>query len=535
MADVVKNPILPIYLYNGIRRYPSKMNGNRFDDYNRLGMRARPEGVRVFDTTLRDGEQSPGIALSAEDKVEIALSLDGYGVDCIEAGFAISSEVDRVALRRLSCMGLHADVYSLARCVKGDIDAVEECGVRFIHLFIATSDSHLKYKLKMTREEVLVSIRESVSYAKGKEMTVMFSCEDATRTGYDYLRQAYAAAVEAGADIINVPDTVGVTTPGGMYELVRMLRRDFSVPISVHCHNDLGMAVANTLSSVEAGATIVHTCMNGIGERAGNASTEEVALNLKLIYGLDTVKLEQTERMSKTIVRYTGYHVSYNKPIVGRNAFAHESGIHVHGILNSSETYEPYPPETVGRSRDITIGRHSGEHSVREKLDSMGIPFPEELMPALMSDIKNLSSEERSLADIELAAIAENILWKGKTEEPVKLLEFVVITGKNVTPTATVTVDINGQRTTSAKTGNGPVDAAINAIRAAINNKIMFEELRLESITGGSDSLCEVTVLVKDVQDDDHISAGKAVGLDIVDTTVNAFMQAINRDYARSR
>ena len=510
------------------------MTGIRFDAYNRLGMRSRPEGVRIFDTTLRDGEQSPGIALSAEDKVEIALSLDGYGVDCIEAGFAISSEVDRVALRRLSCMGLRADVYSLARCRKEDIDAVEECGVRFIHLFIATSDSHLKYKLKMTRDEVLAGIRESVSYAKSKEMTVMFSAEDATRTEYGYLKQAYAAAIDSGADIINVPDTVGVTTPGGMYELISMLRKDFSVPISVHCHNDLGMAVANTLSSVEAGATIVHTCINGIGERSGNASTEEVALNLKLIYGLDTVKLEQTERMSKSIVRYTGYHVSYNKPVVGRNAFAHESGIHVHGILENSETYEPYPPETVGRSRDITIGRHSGEHSVREKLDSMGIPFPEEMMPSLMSEIKNISSEERSLADIELAAIAENILWKGKTEEPVKLTEFVVLTGKNVTPTATVTVDINGTKTTCAKTGNGPVDAAINAIRAAINNRIMFEELRLESITGGSDSLCEVTVLVKDVQNDGHISAGKSVGLDIVDTTVNAFMQAINRDYARN-
>lgn len=498
---------------------------------NATGMHV-PEKVRIFDTTLRDGEQSPGIALSAEDKVDIALALDGYGVDCIEAGFAISSEVDRMALRRLSCMGLHADVYSLARCRRDDIDAVESCGVRCIHLFIGTSDSHIRDKLGMTREQVIDAIRDSVSYCREKGMDIMFSCEDATRTDYGFLRQAYAAAVEAGASVINVPDTVGITTPRRMSELIGKLSADIGAPISVHCHNDLGLAVANTLAAVESGATYVHTCMTGIGERSGNASTEEVALNLKLNYGIDTVKLELTDRVSKTVVRYTGYRPSFTKPVIGRNAFAHESGIHVHGILKNSSTYEPYPPEMVGRVRDITIGRHSGEHSIREKLDSMGVPFPEERMPALMAEIKRQSGD-RTISDIELAAIAENILWKDKTEDIVRLTEFAVITGKNVTPTATVTVDIGGKQNTCAMTGNGPVDAAINAIRKAVSDDIVFEELRLESITGGSDSLCEVTVLVKDVHDDNHISAGKAVGRDIVDTTVDAFMQAINRDYAR--
>ena len=491
-----------------------------------------PEKVRIFDTTLRDGEQSPGIALSAEDKVDIALALDSYGVDCIEAGFAVSSEVDRMALRRLSCMGLHADVYSLARCRRDDIDAVEECGVRCIHLFIGTSDSHIRDKLGMTREQVLEAIGDSVSYAVGKGMDVMFSCEDATRSDYGFLRDAYRKAADSGAAVMNVPDTVGITTPGRMYDLIKKLSADIGKPISVHCHNDLGLAVANSLAAVEAGASYVHTCMNGIGERSGNAATEEVALNLKLNYGIDTVRLDLTDRVSKTVVRYTGYRLSYTKPVVGRNAFAHESGIHVHGILKNSSTYEPYPPETVGRVRDITIGRHSGEHSVREKLDRMGVPFPEERMPALMAEIKKLSGD-RTVSDIELAAIAENILWKDKTEDIVKLTEFAVITGKNVTPTATVTVDIGGKQNTCAMTGNGPVDAAINAIRSAVSDDIVFEELRLESITGGSDSLCEVTVLVRDIHDDDHISAGKAVGRDIVDTTVEAFMQAINRDYAR--
>ncbi len=498
------------------------------------GKDADANAVLIFDTTLRDGEQSPGIALSAEDKIDIALALDSYGVDCIEAGFAISSDVDRMALRRLSCMGLNADVYSLARCRREDIDAVQDCGVRCIHLFIATSDIHLKDKLKMTRDEVLKAIRDSVSYAVEKEMDVMFSCEDATRTEYGYLKEAYAAAVSAGASIINVPDTVGVMSPLGMYGLISKLKEDLDVPISVHCHNDLGLAVANTLSAVDAGAVMVQTCMNGIGERAGNAATEEVALNLKLDMGIDTVRLDLTSRVSKTVVRYTGYQLSYNKPVVGRNAFAHEAGIHVHGVMNNSTTYEPYPPEMVGRVRDISVGRHSGEHSVKMKLDAMGVPFPEDMVPQLLKEIKELSSEERQISDIELAAIAENIIWKGKTQDIVKLEEFAVITGKNVTPTATVTVDIRGERKTVAKTGNGPVDAAINAIRSAINDRIHFEELRLESITGGSDSLCEVTVLVRDVQNDGHISAGKAVGRDIVDTTVEAFMQAINRDYARS-
>ena len=323
-------------------------------------------------------------------------------------------------------------------------------------------------------------------------------------------------------------------SPLGMYGLISKLKEDLDVPISVHCHNDLGLAVANTLSAVDAGAVMVQTCMNGIGERAGNAATEEVALNLKLDMGIDTVRLDLTSRVSKTVVRYTGYQLSYNKPVVGRNAFAHEAGIHVHGVMNNSTTYEPYPPEMVGRVRDISVGRHSGEHSVKMKLDAMGVPFPEEMVPQLLKEIKELSSEERQISDIELAAIAENIIWKGKTQDIVKLEEFAVITGKNVTPTATVTVEIRGERKTVAKTGNGPVDAAINAIRSAINDRIHFEELRLESITGGSDSLCEVTVLVRDVQNDGHISAGKAVGRDIVDTTVEAFMQAINRDYARS-
>ena len=435
--------------------------------------------VRIYDTTLRDGEQSPGISLTIDDKVTIAHMLDALGVDCIEAGFAASNEADREVFTKLVSDGLNADLYSLCRCLKEDIDAAYGCGLKHVHLFLATSDIHLKYKLKMSRDEVLKRISDSVRYAISKDLTVMFSCEDATRTDYGFLKEAYTVAVEAGA-------------------------------------------------------SMVHTCVNGLGERSGNASTEEIALNLKLNYGVDTIDLTGIDRISKTVSRYTGYPVAYNKPLVGRNAFSHESGIHVHGILNNAATYEPYPPEMIGRIREISVGKHSGAHSLKDKLSVMGISFPDARLGELLEEIKTLSVGGKEITDIELAAVAENLLWRGRSEEHVKLDEFVVLTGKNVTPTATVTVTIDGKSKTCAQTGHGPVDAAVNAIRVAMDNRISFEELRLESITGGSDSLCEVTVLIKDSLDG-HISAGKAVGIDIVDTTVDAFMQAINRDYSRSR
>ena len=490
--------------------------------------------VRIYDTTLRDGEQSPGISLTIDDKVTIAHMLDALGVDCIEAGFAASNEADRAVFTKLVSDGLNADLYSLCRCLKEDIDAAYGCGLKHVHLFLATSDIHLKYKLKMSRDEVLKRISDSVRYAISKDLTVMFSCEDATRTDYGFLKEAYTVAVEAGASIIDVPDTVGVSMPAEMYELVTMLSKDIDAPIAVHCHNDLGLAVANSLAAVEAGASMVHTCVNGLGERSGNASTEEIALNLKLNYSVDTIDLTGIDRISKTVSRYTGYPVAYNKPLVGRNAFSHESGIHVHGILNNAATYEPYPPEMIGRIREISVGKHSGAHSLKDKLSVMGISFPDARLGELLEEIKTLSVGGKEITDIELAAVAENLLWRGRSEEHVKLDEFVVLTGKNVTPTATVTVTIDGKSKTCAQTGHGPVDAAVNAIRVAMDNRISFEELRLESITGGSDSLCEVTVLIKDSLDG-HISAGKAVGIDIVDTTVDAFMQAINRDYSRSR
>jgi len=492
--------------------------------------------VRIFDTTLRDGEQAPGIALSSEDKIRIAAALDDLGVDTIEAGFAASSDAEKNTLSEIARMNLNAEVCSLARCVKGDIDAVLDTGLGSMHTFIATSDLHMKYKLKMSPEQVKDKAVTMVEYAKDHGLKVQFSCEDATRSDMDFMKDVLAAVQDAGADSINIPDTVGVIIPKAMSHIVKEVKTVVKVPISVHCHNDMGLAVANTMAAVEAGATICHVCVNGIGERTGNAALEEVALNLFANYGVQTVDLSKIGQTSKLVERITGFPVAYNKPIVGRNAFAHESGIHVHGIMNNTATYEPFLPELVGVNRRIVIGKHSGVHSVQGRLDALGIKVPEERMDELMASVKEIAVGGKEIDDDELVTIADHVMWKDAPDEhAVKLEEFAVFTGKDITSTATVTVDIAGDRRTVSETGVGPVDASIKAIRKAVNEHMSMEEYRLNAITGKSDSICEVTVMVKNVCGEGGLSVGKAVGLDIVETSVDATMAAINKDYAKQR
>ena len=488
--------------------------------------------VRIFDTTLRDGIQAPGISLTADDMVSLARTIDSLGVDSMEIGFPASGESEMEAIKSIVGIGLKAKLYGLARCKESDIDAVLECGLKYVHIFIATSDTHLKYKLKKTRNEVIEIVKRNVSYASSKGLKVMFSCEDATRTDVDYLKSVCKAAVESGAEIINIPDTVGIAVPDAMSLLIRELRTVIDVPISVHCHNDMGLAVANSLAAVEAGAEIVHTCVNGMGERSGNTSSEEFAVCMSVNYNVDCIDLKKIGSVSKKVSRYTGYPLSYNKPVVGRNAFAHESGIHVHGVINNTSTYEPYPPEMVGMDRTITVGRNSGEHSVRNRLDKLNIDFPEELMEQLMENIKTIAFTGKEINDLELAAIAENTMWKGRTSNRVRMKEFVVVTGKHVTPTATITVSVNGEDRTRSAIGIGPVNAAYNAIFELFDKAYEVVGFRLEAITGGSDSLCEVTIMIKNTVKKGRISVGKSVGLDIVDTSADAIMEAINRDYS---
>jgi 2-isopropylmalate synthase len=503
--------------------------------YNLLALSEKVDNISPFDTTLRDGEQTPGIAMIIDDKVRIAQALDELGVGVIEVGFAASGEEEKETIKRVARLGTTSRICSLARCSQKDVDSVIACGTDYAHLFIATSDLHLRYKLNMTREQVLSKATECVEYAKSHGLTVQFSCEDATRTGLDFLKEMHIAVQDAGADVINIPDTVGVITPSAMTYLISELGKVTKVPMAVHCHNDLGLAVANSLAAVAAGAKQVHVCVNGLGERSGNAALEEVAMNLFASYGIETVDLSKITAVSKMVSKITGYAIPNNKPIVGRNAFAHESGIHVHGVLNNSSTYEAFLPELVGMDRHIDLGKHSGMHSVRDRLNSLKVKFPDELMPELLANVKTIAIGGKEVDDVELIAVAEHIMWRGKQEKIATLKELAVFTGKGVTPTATVTVEIDGNKNTVSKTGTGPVDAALKAIRGAVNGNISLEEYRLNAMTGGSDSLCEVTVIVKDVHNDGHISVGKAVGLDIVETSVEGMMEAINRDYNRRR
>ncbi len=506
--------------------------------YNQLALQSLPhaDSIKIFDTTLRDGEQAPGIALSSDDKVRIAMALDDLGVDIMEAGFAASSEIEIDTLKKIRDFGPRSTVCSLARSVKSDVDAVLSTGLDYIHTFIATSDLHMKYKLKMTPDQVVEKAVSTIEYARDHGLDVMFSCEDATRSDLDFMKRICVAAQDAGASSINLPDTVGVIIPQGMAYIVSEMKKVLKVPISMHCHDDMGLAVANTLAGVEAGASICHVTINGIGERTGNAALEEVAVNLFANYGIQTVDLPKLGPTSKLVERITGFPIAYNKPIVGRNAFAHESGIHVHGVMANTLTYEPFKPEMVGVDRHIVIGKHSGEHSVRGRLDELKVKFPEEHMPELMNAIKTIAVGGKEIDDAELVAIAENVLWKKAARaDTVALKSIAVFTGKDITSTATVTVSRDGDDVTVAEVGVGPVDAALKAIAEAVNEKITLEEYKLAAITGGSDSICEATVMVKNVQNDGYLSVGKAVGLDVVRTSVDAMMAAINRDFARNK
>ena len=491
--------------------------------------------IQLFDTTLRDGEQAPGIALSPDDKVKIAEVLDDFGVDYIEAGFAVSSDIERETITRIMDAGMHATVLSLARSVQRDIDAVADTGVKYVHTFIGTSPLHRDYKLKMTKEQVIEKAVQTVEYARSRGLEVQFSCEDATRTELDYMIEVYKAVVDAGACAINVPDTVGVIVPQGMSYLISEIAKEIKVPISVHCHNDMGMAVANSLAAVEAGATIVQATVGGIGERTGNASLEEVAVNLFANYGVETVNLSKIGTVCKLVERTTGFPMAYNKPIVGRNAFAHESGIHVHGVMSNASTYEPFKPELVGVDRHIVIGKHSGEHSVRGRLDALGIKFPEAQMPELMETIKEAAVGDKEIDDAELVALVDNVLYKSAMGEvAVKLDGVAVVTGKGVTSTATVNLVVSGEKRTAAEIGVGPVDAAMNAIARAMGGNYTLEEYKLAAINGSASSLCEVTVMVRNhARSGTGLVVGKAVGPDVVQTSIDAMISAINRDYSR--
>ncbi|MCY0891757.1 MULTISPECIES: homocitrate synthase family protein [Pyrobaculum] len=349
--------------------------------------------MRIFDTTLRDGEQMPGVALSPSEKLQIALALDEAGVDMIEAGFAAVSKDEQMAIRQISKEVATAKVVSLARMAKSDVDAALDADVDMIHLFIATSDIHLKYKLGITREEAIRRIEEVVSYAKSHGVDILFSAEDATRSDLDFLVEAYKTAISAGADEINVPDTVGVMTPSRMVYLIGYLKQRLPpVPMHVHCHDDFGMAVANTVTAIENGADVAQVVVNNFGERAGNAALEEVVAAVHYLLGYKTnIKLEKLYELSQLVSKLFGIPVPPNKAVVGENAFSHEAGIHVHGVLNNPFTYEPMRPEDVGNRRRIVLGKHSGRHAVVWALKNIGVEPTDDLVDYVLNAVKELA------------------------------------------------------------------------------------------------------------------------------------------------
>ncbi len=490
-----------------------------------------PREVRVFDTTLRDGEQTPGVSLTPEEKLTIARQLDRLGVDVIEAGTPVSSKGELEAVRLIAKGGLKAEVCALARLTRQDIDAVIECDVNSIHLFIATSDIHLQHKLRMSREEVLQKALESLDYTKAHGFTVEFSAEDATRTELTYLKHFYKTVVDAGADRINVPDTVGIMTPRKMYDFIAELKTVVDKPISVHCHNDFGMAVANSLASLEAGASQVHVTVNGLGERAGNAALEEVVTGVHLIYGGKThVNTPLIYETSQLVSRLTGIRVQPNKAVVGENAFAHESGIHTHGVVRHPLTYEPIPPELVGRKRRLVAGKHAGSHGIRAELEEMGLSLTDHELKEAVARVKELGDKGKLVTDADLLAIARAITGEVAGEEKVlELSDLAVVTGTRVIPTASVKIVVGGKEYVSAETGVGPVDAAIKAIQKVMGSIVeaSLREYRLEAITGGSNALAEVTVKVEDK--DGNLVSARAAREDIVMASVEAMVSGINK------
>ena len=485
--------------------------------------------IYIFDTTLRDGEQTPGVALTVDEKIQIAQKLSDLGVDKIEAGFPTASLGELEAAKRIKALNLDSTIVGLARSVNEDIDAVLDADLNYVHTFIGTSPLHRDYKLKMSKETVISTAVDAVDYAKDHGLTVEFSAEDATRTERDFLFEIYENVISAGADFIDIPDTVGVLTPLITRELISDIKSNFKTPISVHFHNDFGLATANTLTAIECGANQAHVTVNGMGERTGNTSLEEIVVALYAAYDINlNIDTSQIYSLSDFVGRLTGVKMPVNKPIVGDNAFAHESGIHVHGILNNSSTYEPISPELVGHSRKIVLGKHTGANALKSKLEDYHINLDDEQFDKVFKQIKALGDKGKCVTDDDLKAIALTELISAR-ETPIKLKGLGLLCGAGVSPTATVKLEIDGVEKEISNTGVGPVDAALNAIRELIQDTmaIELEEYNLEAINGGTDALADVFVISSDSEG--NKSTGRAINDDIVMASILAVLDSINK------
>jgi 2-isopropylmalate synthase len=493
--------------------------------------------IRIFDTTLRDGEQTPGVSLTMEDKIEIARQLSKLGVDVIEAGSPMSSEGEKRVVKEIAAAGLESEICGLARATQSDIDAAIDCDVDVVHVFIPTSPVQMKYAVNMTPEQVLSATVDHVEYVKKHGLKCEFSPMDATRSEPRFLKQVCQAAEKAGADMLNIPDTVGIMIPKTMHKLIEDVRKAVKMPISVHCHDDFGMAVANSLAAVEAGATQVHATINGLGERAGNASLEEVVMALHMIYKLKTgINSRLLYSTSRIVATLTGIFVQANKAIVGENAFAHESGIHTRGVTVKPLTFEPIKPESVGRTRKLVAGKLAGTRGIKAELQEIGIHPTEDQLKEIVQRVKELGDKGKMVTDADLLALTSAVMGEVIAEEKiVDLCDMAVVTGIKVIPTASVRLVLDGKEYIAAETGVGPVDAVLKAIQKLTSNlaKIRLNEYRLEAITGGSNAVAEVVIKVEDERG--HIVSARAAREDIVMASVEAMINGINKCLIKNR
>jgi 2-isopropylmalate synthase len=498
-----------------------------------------PNRVRIFDTTLRDGEQSPGSSMNMAEKLELARALAALGVDIIEAGFPIASVGDFEAVRAIATEVAGSSVCGLARCNERDLDRAWEA-IQFaqkprIHVFLATSAIHREHKLRMTQAQIIEKAVASVRRAKGYCPDIEFSPEDAARTEIDFLCEVVAGAIEAGATTVNIPDTVGYATPAQYAEVIRTLKeRVFNIEqaiISTHCHDDLGLAVANSLAGCEAGARQVECTINGIGERAGNAALEEVVMALKTrfdYYGLTTnIKTERLYPTSRMLSTITGLAVQRNKAVVGRNAFAHEAGIHQDGMLKERSTYEIMRPEDVGVPRtDLVLGKHSGRHALRDRISEMGYTLSDDQLETVFHDFKALADKKKEVYDEDLIVLIEKHLEDAPAQWA--LVSLHTVAGVGVLPTATLAIRRpDGEIVQDAAIGDGPVDAIFKAVERVTGVHANLHEFVVRSVTQGKDAQGEVT-LELEVESEDRSYRGRAASTDIIEASAQAYINAVN-------
>jgi len=500
--------------------------------------------VIVFDTTLRDGEQSPGMSMNLKEKIEMAKQLERMGVDVIEAGFAISSQGDFESVKTIADTLKNCTIASLARAQEGDIDraweAVKSAADPQIHLFIATSDLHMKHKLKMSRKEVTEQAAAMTKRAAGYCPNIQFSAEDATRSDMDFLEKVVREAIKAGATTINLPDTVGYTTPDEHEAFFREIHRRVpeleGVLASSHCHNDLGLAVANTLASIRGGARHVECTVNGIGERAGNAALEEIVMALhvrKNEYGVTTnVDTKEIMRSSSLLSRITGVKVQPNKAIVGDNAFAHEAGIHQHGVLAHAETYEIMTPASVGRKENnLVLGKHSGKHAFRDRLKDLGYSLSDTELSEAFRLFKELADRKKRVYDKDIEALAA----KESVQVPktFTLSNYVINSGNSITATAVVAMMKEGKLSERVATGSGPVDASFKAIDKIVGMQLELVDYQISAVSEGEDAQGDARVVLK--SGTGRTFLGRGLSTDIIEASIKAYINAINKIYYQEK